>query len=354
MRKKAGKDPGAALIVARIARKLSQKELARKLGLREQAVQRYEAEKYRSISLSNYLKFASVLGVDWSVELGRADSGGWALAHEISVAEARKVLKHGRERGWFAANATDDDGLDQLKRTMAEHVVKYGTPSLLRTGLNVDDHKEDWVLLSWKAQVTRRVEALMEGWPPYSPLEVSWLLELVRLSAHDDGPSRAATLLKSRGIVLIVETHIAGMGVDGASFLVGDVPVVALTLRRDALDNFWFTLLHEIAHIVLHYRTGLATGFFDDVEAQDVDEMEAEANLFAANLLVPEEVWRRSPARIAKSAAPIEALARQLGVHPAILFGRLRKERGDYSIFSNKIGQGTVKRQLLGGPHEVT
>jgi HTH-type transcriptional regulator/antitoxin HigA len=347
MRRKAGNDPGAALIVARIARRFSQKELARKLGLREQQVQRYEHERYRSISLGNYLKFASVLGLDWRIELGR-ESGGWALAHEISADEARKVLKHGREQGWFAKDASDEDGLCQLKYRMAEHVVRYGTPSLLRTGLNVVDHSEDWVLLSWKAQVSRRAEAAAEGLLPYRPMEVSWLLDLVRLSAEEDGPARAVELLRQHGIVLIVEPHIAGMGVDGAAFLVGDVPVVALTLVRDAIDTFWFTLLHEIAHIILHYRTGLATGFFDSEEAPSVDEMEAEANAFAADLLAPEEIWRRSPARIAKNAAPIEALARQLGVHPAILFGRLRRERGDYSIFSNKIGQGTVKRQLLG------
>lgn len=348
MRRKAGNDPGAALIVARISRKLSQKELARKLGLREQAVQRYESEKYRSISLGNYLKFASVLGLDWRIELGRPESGGWALAQEISPVEIRKVVKHGRERGWFAYDASDEDGLSQLKRHMAEHVVKYGTPSLLRTGLNVVDHSEDWVLLSWKAQVSRRAEAEAEGLPPYRPMEVLWLQDLVHLSAREQGPALAVALLRAHGIILIIEPHIPGMGVDGAAFLVGDVPVVALTLRRDSVDNFWFTLLHEIAHIILHYRTGLATGFFDSEEASSADDVEAEANSFAANLLVPEEVWRRSPARIAKNAAPIEALARQLGVHPAILFGRLRKERGDYSIFSNKIGQGTVRRQFPG------
>jgi len=59
-------------------------------------------------------------------------------------------------------------------------------------------------------------------------------------------------------------------------------------------------------------------------------------------------VWKRSPARIAKTVAPIEALAKQLGIHPAIVFGRIRKERNDYAIFANKIGQGTVQRQLFG------
>src|SRR5262249_49231269 len=138
----------------------------------------------------------------------------------------------------------------------------------------------------------------------------------------------------------------AGMNVDGAAFLVGDVPVIGVTLLRDTVDNFWFTLLHELAHIILHYRTGLATGFFDDFQSATVDELEDEANVFAANLLVPEEIWRRSPARISKTAGPIEALANQLGINPAIVFGRIRMERGDYTIFSNRIGQGSVRRQF--------
>lgn len=348
LRSKAGNDPGAALIVARISRGLSQKELARKLGLREQAVQRYEAEVYRSISLANYLKFASVLGVDWQMGLASA-SYGWALAKEISPIDARRVLEHARTHGWFAKDElSDDDGLSQLKRYVADHVVAYGAPSLLRTGLNVVDHSDDWALLSWKAQVTRRAEMVIErDRPVYRPLHVSWLLDLVRLSAHDDGPAKAVELLKTHGIVLVAEPQIPGMKVDGAAFLSGDIPVVGMTLLRDTLDNFWFTLLHELAHIILHYRTGLATGFFDNLETPAVDEIEKEADSFAANLLIPDEHWRRSPARIAKSAPPIEALARQLGINPAIIFGRIRMERGDYTIFSNRIGQGAVRKQLL-------
>ncbi|MGO9174112.1 MAG: helix-turn-helix domain-containing protein [Rhodomicrobium sp.] len=349
LRKKAGNDLGAALIVARISRKLSQKDLARKLGLHEQAVQRYEAEKYRSISLANYLKFASVLGVEWRLSFSSAMLDGSALAKDISPLEARKMLKHARSNGWFAKqNPSDEDGLSQLKRYIADHVVKYGTPSLLRTGLNVVDHSDDWSLLLWKAQVVRRAEADIERKKPtYRPLDVSWLLDLVRLSARDDGPARAADLLSDHGIILIAEPHIAGMSVDGAAFLVGDVPVVGVTLLRDTLDNFWFTLLHEIAHIILHYRTGLVTGFFDDFQSPTLDELEQEANSFASNLLIPEEQWRRSPARIAKKASPIEALARQLGIHPAIIFGRIRMERQDYTIFSNRIGQGTVRKQFF-------
>ena len=38
---------------------------------------------------------------------------------------------------------------------------------------------------------------------------------------------------------------------DGAVFYLDDNPVVVVTLRYDRIDNFWFTLLHEIAHVVL-------------------------------------------------------------------------------------------------------
>src|SRR3712207_8673900 len=51
LREQAGDDPGALLVFARVAQGLSQKELARRLGLKEQAIQRYEAERYRGISL---------------------------------------------------------------------------------------------------------------------------------------------------------------------------------------------------------------------------------------------------------------------------------------------------------------
>ena len=65
------------------------------------------------------------------------------------------------------------------------------------------------------------------------------------------------------------------MKIDGAAFLVDEIPVIGMTLRLDAVDNFWFTLLHEVAHVILHYRTGLASGFFDDVDNPAIDELES-------------------------------------------------------------------------------
>lgn len=355
LREQAGNDPGAFLIVARIVRRLSQKDLARKLGLREQAIQRWEAEKYRTISLSNYHKVAQTLGVRWQMSDIAPNDEQWPPVYDVTRDDLTKVLRHARDKGWLdTADASDENATATLIRYVGDHVNRYGTPSLLRTGLNVStgskvvDHGQDWLLLSWKAQVTRRAEAVIaQAKPRYRPINVSWLVDLVRLSQLEDGPARAQDLLLGNGIVLITETQIPGMSVDGAAFLADDVPVIGMTLLRDTIDNFWFTLLHEVAHIILHYRTGLSSGFFDDVTLPEVDEFEKEANRFAGNLLIPEEIWARSPARIAKTAEPIEKLAKRLKINPAIVFGRIRMERNDYSIFSDRIGRGTVRNQLL-------
>jgi HTH-type transcriptional regulator/antitoxin HigA len=351
MRKRAGEDPGALLVVARITKGWSQKELARKLGLREQAIQRYEAERYRSISLAGLLRVARALSVVISTEIAPKHENWISKTHqEMSPSEGQRLLKHARLNRWLDSdNSSDENALSQLVKHVAEHVGEHGTPSLLRTGINVtNDHFfSDWLLLSWKAQVTRRAKSIIQrNKPQYRPLDISWLKDLVRLSQFEDGPRRAIALLIEHGIIALIEPHIVSMKVDGAAFLVDDIPVIGLTLLRDSIDNFWFTLLHEVAHVILHYRTGLRSGFFDDLEMMGVDEFEEEANRFAENLLIPEELWSRSPARISKTIEPVEHLADRLGISPAIIFGRIMLERKDYALFSKMIGQGTIRSQF--------
>lgn len=349
LKSRAGNDVGALLISARVTRGWKQKDLARRLFMPEQQVQRYEAERYRSISLAGLIRVARTLGVRLTVDISNPLQEPWLPASEMSSVDLHKVLKHARLHGWFdKADQSDESAISQLRRTVAEHVGEFGPPALLRTGLNVENLAQDWLLLAWKAQITRTALRL-PYWNQikYRPLDVSWLKDLVRLSALQDGPVRAKALLADHGIILVAEPQIAGMKVDGAAFLVGDTPVIGMTLRIDTVDNFWFTLLHEVAHVILHYRTGLASGFFDDSENHVIDELEEEADQFASNMLIPGDLWIRSPARITKKTEPIERLANQLGIAPAIIFGRVRMERNDYRIFSDHIGRGSVRKQLL-------
>ncbi|WP_370372158.1 ImmA/IrrE family metallo-endopeptidase [Henriciella pelagia] len=341
-------EPGLMLIVSRIANGYSQKDLAWRLGVKEQQVQRWEAERYGQISLKNYNRVAALLGVRLTADMPDqpAFRGLDKVIDGVSKSEIKKILKHGRENGWFAEDFTEAE----LRRYIAENRIDFGSPGLLRTGLNVVDHTEDVMLHAWRARVTARArEAFASVEDVHEPLELKWMPGLVRLSNDTRGPLRAVEVLADRGIVLIVEPQVPGLKIDGAAFIVDGRPVIGMTVRTDTVDNFWFTLMHELAHVTLHFSTGLAVGFYDQTDQEaSVDEQEEEANRFASNLLIPEERWRRSTARIAKSAAVIERFANELGIHPAIVFGRIRKERGEWSLFANKIGRNTVRKLFVG------
>jgi HTH-type transcriptional regulator / antitoxin HigA len=97
------RDPGLMLIVARIACGYSQKDLAWRLGIKEQQIQRWEAERYSQISLRNYDRVATLLGVKLSADVldEPAFRGLEQVIDGVSKTEIRKILKHGREHKWF-------------------------------------------------------------------------------------------------------------------------------------------------------------------------------------------------------------------------------------------------------------
>jgi HTH-type transcriptional regulator/antitoxin HigA len=66
-----------------------------------------------------------------------------------------------------------------------------------------------------------------------------------------------------------------------------------MTLRHDRLDNFWFTLAHELAHLYLHLNSAEGA-FFDDTEhssSKSCDPIALEANDLTREMLIPRETW---------------------------------------------------------------
>lgn len=345
------REPGVILIIARLSRGLSQFDLASKLGMREQQIQRYEFERYRSISLQNFRRIASVLGVEFSASIPTTiDPWITELANiesiSISDRQLNTIVAHARRFNWFPISDNRADQHKAIRDLIHDGHVRYGSPGLLRTGLSALDLRNDALLAAWRARVVLRAEAAASSLKNiFDQLEISWLADLVKLSARPDGPILAINLAAEKGIIIIVEPQIEGLKLDGAAFLSGDTPIIGLTIRHDRIDNFWFTILHELAHVYLHFRTGLAHGFFDEnIDCKNSDEMEQQADEFASSMLIPSERWRLSTARISRSPGPAEQFAKQLEIHPAIVFGRIRRERGDYRIFSDRVGSGSLRK----------
>jgi HTH-type transcriptional regulator/antitoxin HigA len=169
--------------------------------------------------------------------------------------------------------------------------------------------------------------------------------QIAKMSVHEDGPLRAVRFLRKLGISVHVSKAIPGTRVDGCAFwCLANRPLIGLSLRYDRLDNFWFSLLHECAHVALHL-TGPNQAFADDFSVRDVlEDVEVEANLVAADAAIPRAIWKRSDASKWATTANIQRVAREAGVHPSIAAGRVRYEKNDYTLFGKLIGQGEVSK----------
>lgn len=182
-----------------------------------------------------------------------------------------------------------------------------------------------------------------------SRIDDEFVRHLVRLSPLEDGPRRALDAVREIGIRVVTESGLPGMSVDGASLHTKDTgPVLAMTLRHDRLDNFWFTLLHEIGHIALHLNQPSNDVFVDSEEEENEEsELEAEANAFAKDSLIPRDVWLRSDAHRRGDEGSVINLAKQLKIHAAIVAGRIRFEREEFRIFNDVIGFGEVRSSIF-------
>jgi HTH-type transcriptional regulator/antitoxin HigA len=218
-------------------------------------------------------------------------------------------------------------------------------PSLLRQHVRSGSELDEYALWAWKARVFQL--ARIRKAPSFRPGTVTsdLLSELAHLSILDDGPLVARAFLEKMGIILVVEPHLPRTHLDGAAMLRSDgTPIVALTLRYDRLDNFWFTLGHEMAHVSLHLRKDDLCACVDDFESESNDPVETAADRMAQDALIPESEWQEMQSHHGALEPMVQDLARRLRIHPAIVAGRLRRERSDYRILAVTVGQGKVRR----------
>jgi HTH-type transcriptional regulator/antitoxin HigA len=205
-----------------------------------------------------------------------------------------------------------------------------------------------YALYAWLLRVVQnaREKKSTLGQFQEATLSSSFLREVAQLSWSEQGPKLAVEFLGKHGIAVVIEAHLKGTMLDGAALKdIDGTPVIGLTLRHDRLDNFWFTLLHELAHLWKH--VGKDEMFLDDLDASSEDRREAEANRIAREAFIPRISWKRSDAYLSPSRENIDALSRELKIHPAIIAGRIRRETGNYQLFSDLVGNSEVRKLFL-------
>jgi HTH-type transcriptional regulator/antitoxin HigA len=208
---------------------------------------------------------------------------------------------------------------------------------------------DSYALLAWTAQVVNRAkETICPAKYRKGSIDDDFMRRLVSFSFLEEGPRLASEFLLKNGIVLVIERHLPKTHVDGAATVLdGGTPVIGLSLRHDRIDNFWFCLCHELAHLKLHLDQNQLDWYVDDLDFVDKRQHEKEADKWAETRLILPEEWKM--VEDCETPSDVEDVAQKLHISPAIIAGRLRYVRKNYKIFSRLIGQGDLRRQFLSG-----
>ncbi|WP_017319061.1 HigA family addiction module antitoxin [Mastigocladopsis repens] len=154
---------------------------------------------------------------------------------------------------------------------------------------------------------------------------VSAIPKILACAEQVESVSRIPQLLMDLGIHFVIVPHLSKTYLDGAAFYLKNNPVVALTLRYDRIDSFWFTLMHELAHITIGHHGS----YLDDLDALEVNDEETEANQKASDWLIEPQALQNFVSRTKKyfSRQAIEEFARTQSRHPGIVLGRLHHDK---------------------------
>ncbi len=170
------------------------------------------------------------------------------------------------------------------------------------------------------------VEAAKHKTPLFRKAALKARLEEIRrltLIPLEDSIERLQAALFESGISFILLPHFAKTHAHGAVlWLDPKHPVLVLSIRGKWADLFWFSLFHELGHILLHGNKDII-----DEESGEADDKELEADRFASDRLIPVVPYGRFLAREKLDRDAISSFAAQFGIHPGIVVGHLQHDR---------------------------
>lgn len=298
----------------------------------------------RPLTISMIRALETGLGIPAKVLLKEPDE----FRNVDNISWNRFPLKEMEKRGYFSEKLSE---ISDIKTLMENFFRPVKSPAhffgmLRKTNYRSTRPMDKHALIAWSAFVVKKANKI--GYSAiFKPgiINLAFMQKVAQLSARDNGPIIARNFLKKHGITLIIEPHFPKTYLDGATIMIDKKhPIIGLTLRHDRLDNFWFSLMHELAHISLHYNQNF-NFFYDNLDHPDLNsQQEKEADRLALEALIPENKWENSPARLIPSPIAAESLARELGIHIAIVAGKMRREDNKYVYLNTIINQAKVRK----------
>ena len=180
-----------------------------------------------------------------------------------------------------------------------------------------ESERSDYALYAWAQRA--KIEARTMEVQPINVAHLKDSLPRIRQMTEEDPSTfskELGELLAESGIALIYLPHIKGSFLHGATFLDGKKIVMGMTVRGKEADRFWFSLFHEIGHVMCGHIGR---------DSENIDQ-DAEADQFASDILIDSEAYQQFTEKKDFTEKSIRDFASEQGIAPGIVVGRLQKE----------------------------
>ncbi len=340
----------------------TQSDLAYAIGTKPASINQILSDK-RSISHNMAKSLAAALGCDaveiatlqaqW--DIGKADEPDAAIAARAKIL-SQYPLREMVKRGWVdpdhGRGTLEDQVCDFFGVSSIEEVPHLSHSAKKTSYENIPPQQ-----LAWLFRVKRIAEEMMP--PPYDKtLLVDAVERFAELRSRPEGVRHVPQLLEKAGVRFVVVEGIANSAIDGVCFWLDDrSPVIGMSLRYDRIDNFWFVLRHECAHVLHGHGKDVAIVDCDVADPEtgiDISAEEALANSDAADFCVPAQKMhsfylRKNPYF---SERDVMAFAKRMNVHPGLVVGQLQRKMGRYDFLRRhlvKVRDNLASSMMLDG-----
>lgn len=335
--------PGEFLREELEARRWSQTEFAEIVGRPVRLINELIAGK-KAITPETAVQIGSALGTGPEVwmnlesqyQLSKVKTSDGQVAQRAKLYElfpVREMLK----RGWIRGSAKQVDALQVEVLSFFGLQSIDEEPAFRHAAKKTHAHQQTTMLqYTWLYRAEQVASEMVL--PPYSRKALAGALpRLAALLVAPEEVRRVAPILGECGVRFVVVEPIPGSKIDGACFwLDGEQPVVAMSLRLDRIDNFWFVLRHELEHVLQgHGKDAYVLDSDLDGSREALGEEEVVANDAAEEFCVSQKELTGFIARVGPFFAEERVIlfAERLRIHPGLVAGQLQRRLGRYDLF---------------------
>ena len=321
--------PGATIKEQLIDRGMSQKEFAARMDMSEKHISKLINGEVQ-LTPETAVRLESVLGVParfWNnleaiyrekivkAKTENAMEDDIEIARQLPYAEMAKL-------GWIPGTRDKKEKVVYLRRYFEvaklsllrnEQITRIACRRLAIT------EKSDLALIAWAQEAKIKARDIQTA-----PINIKGLLAVIPdirkmtvLKPTEFCP-KIKKCLAECGIALVFLPHLKGSFLQGASFIDGNRIVVGLTTRGKDADKFWFSLFHELAHIVLGH-VGRPNG--------TTEEDENAADAWSQDTLIAPTQFERFRIENDYTERSVIHFAEEQGIAPGIVVGRMQLER---------------------------